>query len=208
MNAINKIIFGACVLFFTFSLVNAQSSVTVDVSQNITNFSFTNSLGEKVKDYNPKYSAGYAIGYRYSLDNGIYIPAKLGMRKAGATYVYDSMNYDWDFRYAEVRLGGGYNYELKNSLSVHGSIMGYMGFLLTAEQRINNEYFDIKESGQLSKSDFGIFISPGVSYALTDKMSLYLDINYMMGLKNLESDEGQKSKNRLFGASVGVAFSL
>jgi hypothetical protein len=207
MKLINKALICVCILLGTFTVSKAQHSITVDVSQNVTNLSFTNSLGKKDKNYNSEYSTSYTFGYRYSLDNGVFFPGKLGMRKGGASYVFDSMNYFWDLQYADFRLGAGYNYSL-GDFSVHASVTGYVGFLLKANQVINNENFDIKESDQFSNNDFGIFISPGVSYPVNDQISLYLDLNYMMGLKNLESTTDQKSKNTLFGASLGVAFSL
>jgi len=185
----------------------SQSEITADVSQNITNFSFTNSLGDKVKDYNPNYSSSYMFGYRYNMENGLFFPFKLGMRKAGATYILDNSNYSWDLQYAETRLGAGYKYSLGN-IGIHASLSGYMGFLLKAKQTLNNENFDIKESGDILKSDFGFVFSPGIDYPINDKLTLYFDLNYLVGLKNIEANTDQKSKNRLFGATLGVSFAL
>ncbi|TRX72594.1 outer membrane beta-barrel protein [Carboxylicivirga sp. M1479] len=207
MKLINKILVGICLLAGVSTASLAQHSVTVDVSQNITNFSFTNSAGEAIKDYNPAYSGSYALGYRYSMENGLFFPAKLGMRKAGASYIYDTSNYIWDLRYADARLGVGYNYSF-GEFAVHASVSGYYAFLLKANQVINNEHYDIKESGQISNNDFGVFISPGVNYSVSEHISLFLDLNYMMGLQNLETSGEQESANKLFGASVGVAFTL
>lgn len=185
----------------------AQSSITIEASQNITNFKFINSLGEQDKNYSVNYSGGYALGYKYNLENGMYFPLKVGMRSAGASYVYDDANYTWSLQYFEARIGMGYNYKFEK-LGVHFSATGYYGYLLKANQRLNNEDFDIRNSGEITKSDLGVFFSPGVNYQANDFINVYLDLNYMLGLGNLETDPDQKSTNYLFGGTLGLAFSI
>ena len=185
----------------------AQHDLTIEASQNITNFKFTNSAGEQVEDYKPNYSGAYALGYRYSLENGLYFPVKLGIRSGGATYVYDNSNYIWDLKYFESRLGVGYNYSF-GKFGAHFTAMGYYGLLLKANQTLNNEEFDIRESGEIQTGDFGVFLSPGVNFEANEYINIYLDLNYMLGLGNLETNESQTSNNTLMGATLGLAFSI
>lgn len=185
----------------------SQSSITVEASQNITNFKFTNSLGEQVEGYSPNYSGGYALGYRYGLENGMFFPVKVGMRKGGATYIYDNSNYQWELQYFEARLGLGYNYSF-GKFGAHISATGYYGMLLKANQRINNEDFDIRSSGDIAKGDYGVFISPGANFQVNDYISVYVDLNYMLGLGNLETDGTQTSNNKLMGGTLGLAFTI
>jgi hypothetical protein len=187
--------------------VNAQSALTLEGSQNITNFKFFDSSGQKIDGYAPQYSGGYALGYRYGLGNGLYFPVKIGMRKAGATYVYDNSNYSWNLNYVEMRLGVGYEYSF-GKFGAHFSVMGYYGNLLKANQLLNNENFDIRKSGDISKTDFGVFLSPGADYAISDNLKIFVDINYMLGLANLETDGTQKSNNTLFGGTLGLNYTI
>lgn len=199
-----------CCVFLLFMGINAQaqSALTIEASQNITNFAFTNSLGEKVDGYSAAYSGGYSIGYRYTLEDiGLFIPVKVGMRKAGATYIYDNSNYNWTLQYFEARLGVGYNYSF-GKFGAHLSVMGYYGYLLKGIQTLNNEDFDIRSSGDINTNDFGIFFSPGANFQANDFINVYLDLNYMLGLANLETNENQTSKNRLFGGTLGLAFTI
>jgi len=200
-----KLFFCAAGLLLMSNHVKAQSSITIDASQNITNFKFVNSTGEQDKKYNANYSGGYSLGYKYAMDNGLFFPVKIGMRKAGATYVYDNTNYSWELQYTEARLGLGYNYKF-DKLGAHISATGYFGYMLKANQSLNNEDFDIRSSGIINTSDYGVFISPGANFQANDFINVYLDLNYMLGLANLETDETQKSNNTLYGASLGVAF--
>lgn len=184
-----------------------QSNILIQASQNITNFKFIGSDGVLDEGYLPNYSGSYALGYRYDMEMGVSGGVKLGMRKAGATYVFDNTNYSWNLDYFEARLFAGYHYSF-DKLSAGIAFEGYFGMLLKANQRLNNEDFDIINTGAINKSDFGVLISPGINYKMSDYISAYLDINYMLGLANLESDETQQSFNKLIGATLGLAFAI
>ncbi len=203
---LTKILAVGCL--FIGSYANSQSSLTIDASQNVTNFSFTNSKGDKVDGYTPSYSGGYAIGYRYTMENlGLYIPVKVGMRRAGATYIYDNANYNWSLQYLETRLGIGYNYSF-GKFGTHISVTGYYGYMLKGTQTLNNQDFDIRNSGDINKNDYGIFISPGANFKANEFINVFLELNYMLGLANMETSGNQESKNQLYGATLGLAFTI
>lgn len=195
-------------LLFASEVSNAQTSaITIEASQNITNFTFEDSEGTKDKDYLPSISGGYALGFRRTLKQGVIFSGKLGMRKGGATYVIDASNYSWNLHYFEARLGMGYSHSF-GKLGAHLLAQPYFGNLLKASQRLNNEEFDIINSGSLNKTDYGVFISPGANFTVSDDIAIYLDLNYMIGIANLETDDSQISHNRLMGATLGVAFAI
>ena len=141
-------------LLFAATAANAQTSaITIEASQNITNFTFKDSAGTKDKEYNPTLSGGYALGYRYMLEQGIIFSGKLGMRRGGATYVIDESNYSWNLHYFEARLGIGYSHSF-GKLGAHLLAQPYLGFLLKGSQRLNNEEFDIITAGSLNTVEF------------------------------------------------------
>lgn len=211
MNTTNRsigIVIGFLALLLTCSSLKAQTSnITIEASQNITNFSFIDSDGVKDKNYSPNFSGGYALGYRYTMEMGLFFGGKLGMRKAGATYVVDESNYSWNLQYMDARLGIGYNFAF-GKMGAHFYAQPYLGYLLKANQSLNNENFDIINSESMSRIDYGVFFSPGVNLTASDFISIYVDLNYMLGLANLETTETQTSKNNLFGATLGVAFAI
>ncbi|MEX1003548.1 MAG: outer membrane beta-barrel protein [Crocinitomicaceae bacterium] len=200
-------LFTLSALVMSFSAFSQESSISIEASQNITNFKFVNSEGIQDKNYNVDYSGGYALGYRYKLDFGLFFGAKLGMRQAGATYVYDNTNYQWRLNYAEARLQLGYSYSF-GKLAAHINVQPYFAYLLKANQRLNNEDFDIIDTGEMKRIDYGLFASPGVSFQANDYINIYLDLNYMFGLANLETNEAQTSNNLLYGATLGAAFTI
>jgi hypothetical protein len=196
--------FGSILLVFHIS---AQSSITIDASQNMTNFKFINSSGEQDMNYSPAYSGSYNIGYRYTTDFGLFGGVRLGMRGAGATTIIDEANYSWSLQYLNTQLDLGYQYEL-GSFSPYLMFSPYFGYLVRANQTLNHQNFDIRNSGDLETVDFGLFISPGVNFKANDVITVFSQFNYMLGLQNLETVENQRSYNTLMGLTLGVSFSI
>lgn len=186
----------------------AQSAVTIDASQAFTNFKFTDSKGNVDNSYRALASGAYSLGYRYVSEKGIMFRASLGMRRAGATMVYDASNYSWNLQYADIKLGAGYMYK-GGRFSPYLNVSGYYSMLLTAYQVLNNINYDIKNSKSIQNNDFGILVTPGLQFKASDNISVYTEFNYLMGLQNLETgSNGEKSYNRAYSMSLGVAFTI
>ena len=197
-------------LFLVYSVViaNAQSSFVVEASQQYSSFKYSDSYGTNLNsEYSGIYTGSYGIGYSFNFNNGILIRSGVGIRKAGATLVYDAMNYSWNLQYADLKLGFGYILK-KEKISPYLTVSGYYGKLLRGYQTINNEDFDIKESKSISDSDYGVIITPGVRFTFSEIFSSYLEFNYLMGLQNLEKDISQESMNKSLGLTLGVAISF
>lgn len=199
--------------FISITSAKAQSSLTLDATQLYTSFQFHDSQGNKDNSYSGNFGGAYSIGYRYTLENGLLLRANVGMRKAGATLVYDEANYMWDLQYADARLGVGY---MLNStrFKPYVTVSGYYAYLLKANQTLNQVNYDIKEANVLSNTDYGVVANPGVQVALSEYFSVYAEASYLMGLQNIESKEaeaigsGQKGYNRTYGLSLGLVFSI
>jgi hypothetical protein len=190
------------------SAANGQSSIFIDASQQVTTFRFLNSDGTIDKSYAPIYSGAYQVGYAYELDLGVFFRGGAGMRKAGATMVYDAANYQWDLQYLNTEIGAGYGYPL-GRFTPFFQVSGYFGYLLKANQKINNEDFDIIDSGSLKRVDAGVMFIPGVKMSVNELISVYADFSYLMGLLNLEtSTNGQKSTNTGYIISLGLSFAI
>ncbi|MFO7657005.1 MAG: hypothetical protein R6W78_08050 [Bacteroidales bacterium] len=194
--------------FVLMANVTAQSGITVEASQLFASFKFTDTEGTNLKsDYSGIYTGAYNVSYRFVSEGGFMLSLGAGMRKAGATLVYDDMNYNWNLQYADGKLGIGYM--LKNDVvSPYLKVSGYYGYLLRGFQTINNQHFDIKESETINTSDYGLIVTPGIQLSITGEISTFFEFNYLMGLKNIEKDESQESKNLAYGLTFGMAFSF
>ncbi len=214
---LNFFIVAFILLFSAVSDANAQSSITVEASQSITNFIFVNSEGtqeasyfilDSENEYKPVYSGAYHFGYMYTLEMGMFFSVDIGMRKAGATMVYDAANYQWDLRYIQGRIGMGYVFDL-GMVNPYLSVTGYYSNLLQANQRINNEDFDIMNNGSIETSDYGVYVSPGARIDASEFMSVYLEISYLMGLQNIEAgNTGQEAFNVANPFTLGLSFTI
>lgn len=197
--------------------VKAQSSITIDASQQITNFVFTDGSGLQDNTYlmfgeenlfKPVYSGAYSFGYSYLLDVGVFFRLNVGMRNAGATMVYDATNYLWEFQYLQGKLGVGYAVNL-GLVNPYLAVSGYYGSLLKANQRINNEDFDIIDSELIQKNDYGLNIPLGVRIDASEFVSVYTEVSYLMGLQNIETaDNGQEANNVGYMFTLGLSFTI
>jgi hypothetical protein len=205
---ISTLLLSAGLLFVASNSAAQTGAVSIDASQVISNFKFTDSEGNAQKEYSPRFTSAYSLGYRHTLDNGVIIRGALGMRNAGATLIYDESNYSWNLQYMDIKLGAGYAYSL-SKFDVYLTVSPYYAFLLKANQRLNNEDFDIKSSGAINKADYGVIFSPGIALNVSDFMSAYVELSYLMGLGNLETGEtGQKATNVAILPTLGVAFNI
>lgn len=200
--------------FMSSTAVMAQSSLTLDASQLYSNFKFKDSEGTVDKSYLPVYTGAYSIGYRFATDDGLLVRASIGMRKAGATMIYDDASYMWNLQYADGRLGLGYMFDL-GRIKPYLTVSGYYAYLLKGTQTQNTVNYDLIKAGELQRSDFGALASPGVSITLSDYISVYTEFSYMMGLKNIEAQQAeaattvrQQGYNRAYSATLGVAFTI
>ncbi|MCV9387150.1 porin family protein [Reichenbachiella ulvae] len=193
----------------------AQQSVTIDASQVVSTFSYQDSNSSKnfdmfgSSDYNAINSGAYSLGYRRTTDMGWIFRGSLGMRRAGATTIIDETNYRWDFQYMTLQVGAGYEFITMDKLGVYATLSPYAAYMLKANQRLDNEDFDIKKSGEINAWDFGLQLTPGVQFVASDFVTLYGEFSMIQGLKNLESeDNGQNSYNVGYAFTLGLAFTI
>ena len=188
--------------------LNAQSGLTLEASQLFTSFKFTDSRGNDLSsDYSGIFTGAYNLGYRHVTVSGLMVTGGLGMHNAGATLLYDAMNYTWNLKYAGGRLGVGYMLQATR-VSPYLNVSGYYAYMLRGFQVINNEHFNITSLEIINQTDYGVYISPGIQLRLSEAVSSYLEFNYLMGLANLEKDEGQESRNLAYGLTLGLSLTI
>ncbi len=207
MKNLKTILLLSCILAGS-AWTNAQSSLTLDASQLLASFKFVDTQGGALnKEYQGVFTGAYGIGFRYVAESGFMVKTGIGLRNGGASLVYDNMNYSWKLQYADARLGFGYSLKL-NRFCPYFVASGYFGYLLRGTQVLNNEEFNITDSGLLSTMDYGVIFSPGISIKLSDYVSSYVEFSYLMGLNNIEEDDGQNAKNFAYGLTLGLSFTI
>lgn len=207
MKRIKIIFFVACLMAYA-TAVNAQSGFTVEGSQQYASFKFNDSQNTKLNtEYSGLLTGAYGIGYRFVSEGGLMVRGGLGMRNAGATLVYDDMNYSWKLQYADAKLGLGYMLII-DKINPYINVSGYYAYLVRGIQTINNEDFNITKSELLNKTDYGVIFSGGVQISLSYFISTFFEFNYLWGLANIEPDENQKASNYAYSLSAGLLFTI
>lgn len=136
-------------------------------------------------------------------DKNILFRGNVGLRKAGAALSIDQNSYSWTLNYVDLKMGVGY---MVSEWRLKPYIIGspYYAYLLKASQSINAINYDIKKNS-FKGSDFGAIGTVGCMYDLNPDFSIITEFNYIMGLQNNEIDGKQKSFNRAYSFSLGIA---
>jgi len=187
--------------------VNAQPGMSVDATQMYTTFKFMDSQGTVLNsEYKGLFCGGYGASFRFVTAGGFMLQVRAGMRKVGATMVYDNMSYRWDLQYADGRLGLGYMYTGSEDIKPYLYVSGYFGYLVRGYQTINNEDFDLCDKKAINNIDYGVIANPGVQFELSKLSSVYIEFSYLMGLANIDKDASQKASNIGYGLTVGYQY--
>ena len=197
-------------IFFLLISVNAlraQQSLCFDAGQVFSKFNFTGSAGNKTKDFNYHIGGSYSLDYHYVTQKGIFIRGGAGMRRAGATAMYEGIPLSWNLQYLDISAGAGYIHN-KFRFKPYLCAVPYFGYLLNAWQTIGSDNFDLKKDKTISNNDFGVYLIPGVKVTLSEHLAIYAEYKQMVGLANIEKTSGQKLNNRGFIFNLGVAASI
>jgi hypothetical protein len=60
----------------------------------------------------------------------------------------------------------------------------------------------------METSDFGMIFSPGANISINDRIKVFTEFNYLLGLANIEKDKEQTTKNNGMGLTLGLALSI
>lgn len=206
-NVVNKIL--TILIFLSLIKISkAQSTFIVEAGSIYSSFKFYDSTGNKLKyEYPGKLSNLFLLGYNHIFSESIIIGLKLGVRGAGANYIEDVYNYSWELKYVDFRLYAGYIFN-SGKVDPFINISGYYSYMVEGIQILNNEHYNIVKLSLLKKTDYGAIVASGVKLDFTDYLSGKLELNYIWGLKNIENNENQKTKNYGYGLSFGLLFFL
>lgn len=197
-------------LFFLQKNIPAQSFLNADAALVFSTFKFiskTNNPDKPSPSYSSISSNAFGIGYKYIKPNGLVIVTGAGIRKAGASLIYNSINYTWNLQYIDLKAGIGYQYS-KWPVKPYMAIAPYYAYLLNARQVIGLSYYDIKSNNAIKSNDFGVFTTAGFNVPVSRHVSVYTEYNYVLGLRNIETSASQYLYNRGSSFKLGLLFNI
>lgn len=200
----------ACFAFFLLLLnlsLKSQSFLTLEGSQVLSNFVFTDSEGNLNKNFHSVNGGAYALGYRHCGKKGLILGINAGMRKAGSSLNDNSTTITWGLQYADARLVIGYEIG-KWRFKPYVTLAPYYSYLLSANQNMSGLNFDLLADKKIKNTDYGLRINPGFRAVLSDYISAYAEFTYLKGLQNIEMDQKQTLFNSSYMISFGIAASF
>lgn len=199
------LLFSLLLLSFTST---AQSTVTFDAGQTFSTFKYSDSQGP-INDFSNNITGCFSLGYSYIGQNGIVIRSTAGMRKAGASLVYNETNFDWNLQYTDIHIGAGYVFN-RWMVKPYFVASPYFAYMLKGRQEIGENSYDVVKNRTMSTLDYGVCFVPGLKISLTNTIAFYAEYKQILGLQNLEmsSTNNQKTFNRGFSVNLGIAISF
>jgi hypothetical protein len=198
---------------FNINSSSAQSDFNIEAYAVFSTFNFTaknvnpNTTTVANTNYSHTTVSAFSLGYTHSASNGLLLLGSLGVRQAGSSLIYNSINYIWNMHYADIKAGVGYQFD-KWRLKPFVSVCPYYGYLLNGTQTFNQESYDLKANKSLKNNDYGLFANVGFKAALSPYISVYTEYNYILGLQNIETGQNQYLYNRGFSVKFGVALTI
>jgi opacity protein-like surface antigen len=203
-----KITFTIVLSFIITLCLNAQDNIGLTFSQSFSTFRFVDSQNNKDDlDYSIKY--GYGVSFQKIFGKVIFVEGLFSYNNKGASSTLVLEKLDWSFHYVNVGVNVGYKLNI-NRIRPQFGVGLYYGRLLQADQYIGSEYYDLMQTGNIKKDDFGFNLIAGMEYKYSDNGSVFLRLNEAMGLMQLEegADITQKMFNRTFSIQLGLLFSI
>ena len=183
-----------------------RSAATFDAGQVFSTFKFVGTQSN-TENYTYNVTNSYSLGYQHLITNELFYRVNVGLRHAGASLLFDGVNYNWAIQYFDANVGVGYMLNLWK-IKPYLSASPYFGYMLKATQSIGSVNYDLKQNKSLKTTDFGLFVSPGVKLIVSNYVSFYAEYKYILGLQSIETSTTQKTYNRGFSLNLGIAITI
>lgn len=202
-------------LFFFLSLLCfgsvAQNHFQVKSGKTFSTFLFRDS--DKNKDETLNYITNNFLGMSYDFNLGKLhvLRPEVSYREGGARSVWNNRRLFWKLNYLDVNFA----YFIKvldfEKIKIYQGVAPGLGFLMSGEQYIGNDYFDVKATGALRKFDFGVNFMANAKIKVIENVFLTIEYRYGLGIRQIESNSAQTtqvSRNRFHAAIFGIAIPL
>jgi hypothetical protein len=194
----------------TFTVV-AQDYASVHFAQTFSRFRFTDSQGNVNENLYSDIRYSYGLSYQKLFKGGIFIRPELGYNNLGALSIHNNQKHDWSLHYLDASIGGGLQLDMERLKPYVGASF-YTAYLYKANQTIATNYFNLLEDQVLKRFDYGLKTYVGIQYAFTKDGRVFIELNNLTGLHQLEinseSMDDQKLFNRAFSVRFGLVFTI
>jgi hypothetical protein len=198
-------IFGL-IAFNTYSQ-NPTSQVGISFMHNLSTFRYVDS-DDNIIDLDFVSKSGYGIMFKHKINRLLTAGTSLYYDNKGASDIIDNQKLNWSLSYVGINADLSASYPITASLLVGGGAGLYYARLITAEQYIAAQYYNLKSDDLITSYDFGFNLYGQILYRYAEFGSVFLRLNQSMGLNQLEKGNSSEQKmfNRTFGIQLGLLF--
>ena len=166
---------------------------------------------------NANENLSYRSGSSYSLNLGFKIGTKHMLRpeviyqQSGAKSTVNNAPVEWSLNYIGAGLGYFYIALEKESFSLSPGLVLNANYMMSGEQTIGTNRFNITEQDLLKPFDLMASLTLNSRFKVTDNLYINFDYRYgfgLMDIENIEGDENEKTRNMGHLASLGLSFNL
>ncbi len=195
-------------------LTYAQNEISLqqfnfNIGKNLTSFHYKNDSG--VRDTNMSYKSGnqFEISFGIALDSRHLIRPEIIFNEAGAKSSFQSIDVTWKMNY--IGAGTSYLFKVidKPTFSVSPGIRISFDYLLSGEQTIGMERYNVKKNDAFKVWDITAGANLNACYKVTEKLYLNMEYRFNSGLNQIEKkDVGEKTRNIAHSTLIGLSFNL
>ena len=207
-------------ILFCFLIYTAYSQkcnyFSMSFAQTFSTFKYKDSQGNKDSEMNWANHFSYALNLSRVFKNNVYLIGEIGFKQLGANSSIYNQKLNWHLNYLDANIGFGKTFKKKNSrFYSYIGISGYGSLLLTAQQTVGNNYYNLieKDTAVLRKTDYGATLHLGINirpFGGDIKNTLFfIELRPSMGLCQLEENtEGhtEELKNNAISIYAGLRF--
>jgi opacity protein-like surface antigen len=197
-----KFLFIFCFLLMLEKEVLAQNHFTATVGQSFSTIKFKNSRGEANDKYQFVSGNRLQIGYGLNLGSDGFLQIEPGYRFGGAKLMIQPDLIELRLHYADLGLAYDHVFDLTDYITIRPGIGLYGAYLISGQQQIANSYFNLKETKDLSRADFGLQLRGGIHYNISPDLHLGLQYAFLLGFLNLESGESNKKQGSWLRSNI------
>lgn len=210
----NKII--SCLSFFIVFAVFAQdkkclTQINLNIGKSFTSFMFEDAAGNPHENLSYRSGTTYSLNFRFKLRGKHLISPELIYQQSGAKSTVNHAPVEWSLNYIGAGLGYSYTALEMESFSLSPGIVLTANYMISGEQTIGANRFNITEQDLLKPFDLVASLTLNSRFKVTDNLFINFDYRYGFGLMNIENIEGdvnEKTRNTGHMASLGLSFNL
>lgn len=199
------------IALFGISNLYAQN-MFIRTAKNFTNYDYKvdNAAATSSLDYRAGSGSFFEVGYSpSSQDNKLIYQVSLTYNEFNAVASKDISSYSWRTRYAGLQNLANYSilvFDNGISLSLNAGVN--LGQIISGEQFINTQYYDISDSKEFKGVMLQGIVGLNANFDVTRKVTYSVGCNYSKAYNNILDSESSQLTMNIFQINCGLHYNI